>query len=174
MFKKFLITAVISAFNFAPVSASTPDCKALLSEIGESPNALKELTVLRKCVAELATTAHDLSILRAEFDKLKNRKWHSVINQRAFDRTYPNDTEFPIEVSVTTRGPGTGQNSNSCDVQFLVDNRSIVWSKNNMRDFARFCSFTATVPPGSFYTVSSRAYPTNGGAALRWMELRVD
>ncbi len=109
--------------------------------------------------------------LDKRLNTLLNRSWHPVMNSRRLGQSIINTRDYPIHVAVTTGGPGSGENSNSCDLQILVDGNRVAYSRDNWRNTARLCFGFATVPPGSSYEVRSSAYPSNGGRVINWHEL---
>lgn len=109
--------------------------------------------------------------LEDRFESLNQRKWQSVASSRRFGQIFKNLKKYPIQIAVTSGGPGNDGNSNSCDLQIYVDGSRIAYSRDNWRNTARLCFGFATVPPGSSYEVRSQAYPTKSGRIINWHEL---
>ncbi len=106
-------------------------------------------------------------------DVLLTRQWHNVISQRDEDQCYRNDTGYPIEVAVST-GASTEterRNYNFCQLELIVDGSTIVLGVNNNDNGGnKYCTATATIPPGAGYEIDADGF--REGGILSWWELR--
>ena len=106
-------------------------------------------------------------------DALLARQWHNVISERVEDQCYRNNTGYPIEVAVATGASTESErrNYNFCQLELIVDGSAIVLGVNNNSDGGnKYCTATATIPPGAGYEVDADGF--REGGILTWWELR--
>ena len=113
-------------------------------------------------------------------DALLARQWHNLISHRVEDQCYRNDTGYPIEVAVSTRASTETErrNYNFCHLELIVNGSPIVYGVNNNSDGGnnnsdggnKYCTATATIPPGAGYEIDADGFRERG--ILSWWELR--
>lgn len=110
-----------------------------------------------------------LDSLRERFDLLVGRRWHDVTGLRRDDQCYVNNTDYPLEVAVSTE---SAQGANFCRVDIFVNDKLILQQLNNNGTRAKHCAATATVPPAARYRVNDDGY--KNGRIIEWWELRTE
>ena len=133
-------------------------------------------------VEEFAELQGQVRNLRDELDALENahqettdrfeiligRQWHNVTSVRQDDQCYMNNTNYPLEVAITTDAQSNTQNF--CQVDVFVEDERIIQQINNNVSYAKHCAVTATVPPRARYHVNDDGY--RAGRIVAWWELR--
>ena len=102
-------------------------------------------------------------------DRLIGREWYNLTGVRREHQCYVNNTDFPLELAVSTTAAGQ---YNFCQVGVFVNEDRVVAQLDNNENFAKYCAATATVPPAARYHVSADGY--RQGTIVSWWELRVD
>ena len=102
-------------------------------------------------------------------DRLIGREWYNLTGVRREHQCYVNNTDFPLELVVSTTAAGR---YNFCQVGVFVDEDRVVVQLDNNDSFAKNCAATVTVPPTARYHVSADGYQQ--GTIVSWWELRVD
>ncbi len=98
---------------------------------------------------------------------LTNRQWYNVVKRRKKNQVYENNTDYPIEIAVSTTARG---HYNFCHVEIHVDGKMITRNLDNNPDYAKICSAYATIPPRAKYKVVVDGY--KGGRIEKWWELK--
>ena len=108
----------------------------------------------------------EIAGLKDEVERYLNRQWYNVTSLRQDDQCYVNNTDYPLEVAVSTSGRG-----NFCLVGVFVDGERILRQHDNNEDNGKSCAATFTVPPGTRYHVNDDGFKS--GHIVSWWELRV-
>lgn len=122
-------------------------------------------------------------VTRAEFMQTKtdrgrlegflNRQWQDVTSSRNDGQCYRNNTDYPIEISVTTAA-STGRqrrNYNFCHLEIRVEQAAVLRGiNNNDGGGTKHCVATATIPPRRRYEVVADGHKEGG--IFMWWELR--
>ena len=98
---------------------------------------------------------------------LMSRQWRDVGRSRSEDQCYVNDTQYPMEIAVTTVNDG---GRGFCRLDVVVDGQTILAGLSMSSGSSRRCASTATIPPGSEYRIEADG--PNQGQIATWWELR--
>ena len=101
---------------------------------------------------------------------LIGRRWYNATDIRLDDQCYVNNTDYPLEVAVSTLA--SDDRLNLCRVDVFVDGELILQQINNISNGALYCAATATVPPGARYHINDDGPGYREGKILMWWELR--
>ena len=119
------------------------DARVRVLDTGEILASIQEAEAAALQRIEAADEAYRATHDR--LDRLIGREWYNLTGVRREDQCYVNNTDFPLELAVSTTA--AGGNYNFCQVDVFVDEERVVAQINNNERFAKYCAATATVPP---------------------------
>ena len=117
---------------------------------------------------ELTAAADRVAMIEDRLEDLTGREWYNVTSVRQDDQCYVNNTDYPIEVAITT-AQSRGWD-NFCRVDVFVEDELIIQQINNNPSYGKYCAVTATVPPRARYHVNDDGQ--RSGRVVTWWELR--
>ena len=108
----------------------------------------------------------------SDFGRFLGRRWCNVASQRGAGEEYVNDTDFPIEVAISS-----ASNNNVCLLNVRVDNEGLLYQRDNNESRSKQCAGTFTVPVGATYFLEERQRFRDDGTNTAvligsWQELR--
>ena len=101
-------------------------------------------------------------------ETLMGRQWHNVIELREEDRCYMNNTEYPMEIAISTDNDG---GRGFCRLEIVVEGRRLLDGLSYSSGSSRRCISTATIPPGAEYRIKADT-AVRQGKVLHWWELK--
>ncbi len=123
--------------------------------------------IRRNLEQDLANASTELARVRERIDGLVNRKWHNLTETRREDQCYSNNTDYPIEIAVSS---GPAGDYNFCRLDLFVDGEKVLTQIDNNENWTKYCAVTATVPPNASYHVDDDG--SKNGSVVSWWELR--
>lgn len=117
---------------------------------------------------ELALAEEQMTTMEDRLNSLIGRQWYNVTSVRQDDQCYVNNTDYPIDVAITTGAQRGGRNF--CQAEIFVEDERIIQQISNNPSYAKQCVVTATVPPRVRYHVNDDGY--RSGRVVTWWELR--
>ena len=131
-------------------------------------------TELQNVASQLTGARAEARLASRQLEGLLDRQWRDVTSSRREDQCYGNDTDYPIEIAVSSTGASTTterRNYNFCQLEILIEQEALLLGVNNNDDGgSKYCAATATVPPGQRYEVNADGF--RQGGILMWWELR--
>ena len=105
----------------------------------------------------------------SRFDRLIGRQWYNLTSVRRGDQCYVNNTDYPLELAVSTDAQSRAQNF--CQLDIYIEAELILQQIDNNPSYAKHCAAVASVPPQTRYYVNDDGFKS--GRILMWWELRV-
>ena len=145
-----------------------------LGEVSRQVNSQVERVqgTINNLAAENANLRESVQNMSARLESFLNRRWNDVTGIRRENTCYVNNTQFPIELAISSSIHGT-TGPNFCRVAVLAGDGHFLLADmvNNNSKFYKGCAITATIPPGETYRVDPNGF--RDGHIHMWRELRV-